>query len=352
MRLILFVFLFTAFVFQTVEAQQTIDVVESTLKISGLGDEYFYYGFCEGDQIVFNFEVVKGKNLKEVEIIALPSSSKFMDYKTKKIKNKTIQIDKTGIYKFKFSNSSISGRVCKFKIQRIPANESTKNFNTTVYRKTIRDTTYYMENERYLAAIDTLVIPIITHKVERVHSITATGKRNESTVIFSLPKNTVFWSYYLGVGKSSEAIFQQAEQKAKKQKGMFNTASTLVDNFATIDPTGSVALASIALKGWAEFGVNDRADNIQYWFTDYNNASLFLQDIQYSYFEGGNGPLSYKRMARPLVGDFYICMRNDNMIDGIDVHIRISAVTVKERWENRQVRKSKVNSWVELYLKN
>jgi len=59
--------------------QAPIDIAESNLKIGGLVEEVFYYGFTEGDQLVFNFEVVNGKELKEVEIIELPSSSKFMD---------------------------------------------------------------------------------------------------------------------------------------------------------------------------------------------------------------------------------------------------------------------------------
>jgi hypothetical protein len=106
--------------------QTPIDVAESTLKVGGLGDEVFYYGFAEGDQLIFNFEELKGKELKELEIIELPSSSKFMDYKTKKIQNKIINVNRTGIYKFRFANSAISGRICKFKIQRIPASEATK----------------------------------------------------------------------------------------------------------------------------------------------------------------------------------------------------------------------------------
>jgi len=49
------------------------------LKIGRLGgEEVFYYGFTEDDQLVFHFEEVNGKELKGLEIIELPSSSKFM----------------------------------------------------------------------------------------------------------------------------------------------------------------------------------------------------------------------------------------------------------------------------------
>ena len=69
---------------------QPVDVAELTIKVGAMGSEELFYGFAEGDQIVFNFEELKGKELKELEIIELPSSSKFMDYKTTKIVDKKV----------------------------------------------------------------------------------------------------------------------------------------------------------------------------------------------------------------------------------------------------------------------
>jgi hypothetical protein len=138
--------------------QTIVDVAENTLKISGLGgEEVFYYGFAEGDQLIFNFEEINGKELKEIEIIELPSTSKFMDYKSSRIDNKIFNIARTGIYKFRLSNSAIGGRICKVKIQRIPASEATKNFNSSVFWKTVYDTTYTTEQEKYLIRADTTI---------------------------------------------------------------------------------------------------------------------------------------------------------------------------------------------------
>lgn len=42
----------------TVQCQTPIDITERTFRLSGLGgEEVFYFGFSEGDQIVFNFNV-------------------------------------------------------------------------------------------------------------------------------------------------------------------------------------------------------------------------------------------------------------------------------------------------------
>ena len=60
--------------------QEKVDVAEQTIKIGSKEEEVLYYGFAEGDQIVFNFEEVDEKEVKEVEIIELPENSKFKDY--------------------------------------------------------------------------------------------------------------------------------------------------------------------------------------------------------------------------------------------------------------------------------
>ena len=121
---------------------QPIDVAELTIKIGGMSSEEMFYGFAKDDQIVFNFEELKGKELKEIEIIELPNNSKFMDYKTVKIENKKISVNQKSLYQFKFNNSAISGRICKVKIQRIPKTEDLTAFNTNWEWKTLYDTTY------------------------------------------------------------------------------------------------------------------------------------------------------------------------------------------------------------------
>src|SRR6188474_2191077 len=80
-------------------AQAPVDVVETTLKVAIMAEETFYLGFAEGDKMIFSFEEANGKELKEVEIVEMPSTSRFLEIKTSKILNKTITIPKTGIYK-------------------------------------------------------------------------------------------------------------------------------------------------------------------------------------------------------------------------------------------------------------
>src|SRR5688572_25785435 len=181
-------------------AQKPVEVVENTLKVAAWGEESFYFGFAEGDQLLFNFEETKGKDLKEVEIIEWPSTSKFTDYKTSRVANKTIHIPRAGVYQFRFKNSAIGGRVCKFRIQRIPASEATRKYNTTVYWRTLYDTSIVPTQERYLTRSDTMVHTVLEQNAKVYGQQATNGQTNRTLLEFTLPQGTAGWSYYIGTG--------------------------------------------------------------------------------------------------------------------------------------------------------
>ena len=76
--------------FLHVNAQiQSVNVAENSIKLTAFAEEIMYYAFSEGDKLVFSFTELKGKGIKEVEIIEYPSNSKFMEFKAKNIEKKT-----------------------------------------------------------------------------------------------------------------------------------------------------------------------------------------------------------------------------------------------------------------------
>ena len=350
----LFIVLFPGLFFfaHIATSQESITISEGTLKVGGVSEEAFYFGLSEGDQLLFTFNEVKKKELKEVEVLEWPGTSRFFEYKTKGVKEKVLQIQNTGIYKLRLKNTALGGRVCHYRLERIPANPD-KKFNSTVYWATKRDTSYYTIEEEYLVSKDTNVVDVIPHQVHRVHSQTASnGKPNKAFVKVDLPANTASWSYYLGVGKDSEEVFLNAEKKAKKTRGKLTSVSKLGQSLATLDLSGSLTMASLALNGIAEFAIPDKADNIQYWITDYENARLFMTGYDFRLYDKGNGPLVYKRMSTLPEGPIYFCLLNDNLMEGIDVHMRVAAITVTENWGKRSVERYTVRTWKEPYLKN
>lgn len=319
--------------------QMAVEIAENTLKVSGLREEVFYYGFAEGDQLLFNFEEVNGKELKEIEIIELPQSSKFMDYKTKKITDKKLTITKTGIYKFRFANSALIGRICKFKIQRVPASDATKNFNSSVYWRTLYDTTYTTEQEKYLIKSDTTIYNM-DDKVAKVHS-GGNLNGNKQTYPFTLPDNTISWSYYVGVDQAGQEAYANATKELAKK------AAPLLTKIPGYGPMAALALGSASYITSLQKG-----EDIDYWITDNNNASLYSAGAPFSCYKKGKVINDYSRMTNPLRGMYHVCLANDNAITGVTVTIKITAILVTQQYGTRPIQKMHLAKREEAYLKN
>lgn len=324
------------------KAQQPIPVFESTLKVGAVGEEKFYYGFAEGDQIVFDFEEVNGKELKEIEVAEYPSSSKFMDYKSKKIVNKIIPVTRTGIYEFRFSNSSLGGRICKVKLQRIPASDATKNFNTSVYWRTQYDTSYTPEQERYLISRDTAIVSIVD-QIAKVSSQNAlNGNTNKTIVDFELPEHTISWSFYLGTGSESRAAYNKAKSTC------LTSAAGICAKIPEYGP-----LAALALYGINYFNQVQGEDNVKYRFiTNWDNVLAFQAGHEYYQYKQGDVVNDFSRMTFPLSGKVYLGLINDNIAEPIEVMVKAEAITVTEKWGVRTVQRMHVHSQELPYLKD
>ena len=320
-------------------AQTSINITESTFKIDAFDEEVFYYGLAEGDQLIFNVEEVNGRKLKEVEIIELPASSKFMDYKTKKINNKTLNITKTGVYKFRFANSAISGRVCKLKIQRIPAKESLRNFNTNVYWRTVFDTTYTTQQEEGLIKTDT-IISNITDQIAKVHSI-ANRNGNKTTFNFTLPQHTVAWSYYIGVNQAGQKVFENATKLLSK------TAGHLISKIPGYGP-----MAALALDGVSYLSQLQSGEDIDFYIIGNDYVNLFLAGKDFKYIKKGKVINDYSKMTSPLSGMYHVCLLNDNAITGVSVTVKITAIIVNNQYGVRPVQKIHLSPRQEAYLRN
>ena len=319
--------------------QNPIDVAESTFKITAHGEEVFYYGFAEGDQLLFSFDVIKGGRLTELEISEQPSSTKFMAYKMKTVENRTISIPKTGIYKFRFTNATICGRVCTLKIQRIPAGEKTRYFNTSVAWKTVYDTTYVIEKDKEKYLIKDTLVSNITDMVTKVHSMgNLNGHKN--TFNFRLPDNTVAWSYYIGVDQAGQQAYANAVKELSKKAGS-------VISFIP----GYGPLAALALGGASYLSQLQSGEDIDYCIVDDANEKLLSAGQKSVYIKKGKVINDYSKMTTPLKGMFHICLNNDNAIESVDVAVKITAIVVNQHWGTRQVRTLHITPRQEACLK-
>ncbi len=320
-------------------AQTPIDITENTIKVSPSSEEVFYFGFAEGDQLIFNFEEVNGKELKEVEIMAMPSKSLFLDYKIKRIDNKILTITETGVYKFRFTNSNIlAGRICKFKIQRIPASEKTRKFNTAVFKRTIYDTTYTNEQERFLVKSDTTISEVLSQTAKVPW---ATGTNTNRTITnFTLPSNTVFWSYYIGVDQPGQKSYDDASKKFPS-----NSTSPITK------PNTNSPLTALALDNTSYLSEVFNGEDIEYVLLEGQNLNLYTSGKTYGYLKYGKVVNDFARML-PVRGKLSFCFTNDNFSSSVSVLVKVTAIQVNNFYDTRTVKRMNVTSKEDMYLKN
>ena len=318
--------------------QKPIDVAESSIKVGIKAEEEVYFGFAEGDQLIFSFEEANGKEMKEVEIVEMPSSSKFLDFKTSKIENKTINVARTGIYKFRFANSALLPRVCKYKIQRIPASAATQNFNTTVYFDEYNDTTYTNEVETYIDRSDT-VFSNFQDRTIKVNPLTAPGS-SKVTFNFTLPENTVAWSYYVSADKGGQQIYQEAAKNISTNSG------SVIEKFPKYGP-----LAAVALSAPSYLSKIDTGQHINYWIVENENAELFKNGEQFRFVKKGRGMNDFSRME-PGDRSYFFCLHNDYKDVPVTVTVKITAVLINEKFTSEPVRRMHVTLKKGMHLKN
>lgn len=328
--------------------QEPLDVTDQTIKLGGHKEEELYFGFAAGDKIVFNFKEADNKELKEIEIVEYPNNSKFSDYKTKLVENKIITVSKQGVYIFRFKNSALAGRICKIKIQRIPASDETKNFNSTVTWETRQETTYNTYTKDVIVGYDTTYVQkskkelvktelsedMIMDKTERVHSINNLNYKNYKTVQVTLPQNEistyktkkiVSWAYWIGVGKEASDAWATN----------VNTVKNIASGAATI--LGGGPLAGLAIGTVSSLAMPTMGEDVAYWFiTDYDNAELFMAGQSFMQFDKGKGIAAYGKNSDRTQGVFYIGLLNDNQFQGIDVNIKISVIWETNYYEDKQ----------------
>ena len=325
--------------------QESVEVCDKTIKVSALSEEIFYYGFADGDKIVFSLEEINGKEIKEVEIAEYPQSIKFSDFKTKKIVNKQITVSKKNVYKFRIYNASLGSRLCKIKVQRIPSNENIKNFNTTVnwiekqettyniYTKEVivgYETKYETKTRKELVKIDTIFTQLFDKNL-RVHSEMAVGKTQYTYATVELPANSYFpnqinpykttevisWSYWLGVGQKSKEEYDRTNQNFKSG---INTIGAL---------TGNKALAALAVTGISMFANANIGDNVNFKFYGLQNGKEIIIDY-------GNVISASGRNDKITQGSFSVQLFNDNFKDGIDISLKMIVMQIQKTWRDIQ----------------
>ncbi|MEQ8910286.1 MAG: hypothetical protein RIC95_13895 [Vicingaceae bacterium] len=337
-------FIGLCFTFQVAFAQTPIPLTNQTTKIGALSEEFIYLGFKAGDEIVLTFEEKRKKGLKELEIKDFQSGrSLFSEYEIETVKQKRIPVPSTGIYQFRFYNPALGKRIGKIKIERIPAEED-DSFNSTVYWKTVYDTTYTATKEEYVVKEAYVPYSIIDSSEIYMNSgSNATFKGGKSRLIYEvdLPKGTVEWYYEIAAFREKDAI-----------KNVNSSMSLLSQLTNLVDQTGAT---EFAISSISRPPADDYCD--VYLFADYENASLFYQkrDSEWRCYPA-KGRKNIKSEVVKLKdefarGKFYLGLKNPDSMHGINVILEVVAIVHKVEKAERTIQVPNVSTSQVPYLK-
>ncbi len=300
-------------------AQTPVVITDNTFKIKGNSEEILFVGLSENDVLHVDFKEIKDNAIKSIELSKYDATPFFTAFKTNNL-DKEFNIYKTGVYQIKLINDGMLARICKLKLIRTPASSKTQNFNSTVYWKRDQDTLFEKNFQKFTIKKDTTVLSVVD-QVTKISSKNAlNGNDNVSIVDFTLPDNTVAWSYYIGVGKEGKEAYNQAID------GTLKSAIKLISSVSSYG-----AMASLAIHGINLFNKAQGGDNVKYWFIkDEKSLNAFRNKEKFYQYKQGDVINDASQMKNPLKGKVYLGLQNDNIIEPIEVFVTVTAVTVVE----------------------
>lgn len=346
----LYLFLFLIIPITNFANRAPVLVTESSVSLNMDETKEFFFSFDKGDEIVFNLEMIKGRNIKAVEIIELPNKQVFSAFKAENISNKTITVREKGVYAFRFYSSSLTTRVCKIRISRNYGESGNPDFNTGWQWKTLRDTTYsnytidsitgynkirYKDTLKTLVKTDTIEETLFS-KSQRVHSYY--NENPSSTYLkVDLPQNSVSdlkeesilaWAYWIGVGQESQEAYKE---NVRAIGGMAEGLSGIYD----VSPLSKLAIGTIT-----DLMTPKTGEDVSYYFMQgFDNVQKFMAGSEFYLFDSGKGIAAYGRNNRLTQGTFYIGLANDNDLQGIDVEVKVIAIRQIDHYKKEIVDK-------------
>lgn len=333
-------------IYTTNYAQNPINVTQQTIRIPAFEEETLYFGFAEGDQIQFSYSEEKNKKLSQIEIKAYPNTTKHTEKKIKNIQNLNITAEQTGVYVFTFKNNALSARNAQIKIQRIPKNTATTNFNTVIKWETKVDTTYKTYSKKELVRQDTLyrnamrdvLVNSVLHEevlLDKVQALRAANNSNGSKI--SLPFKTpelirtatrsqkiVSLLYWVGVGQEGLNTWKQNVKNIRYIK------NSPTQEFVT--PLGAYAMGTLNTLKTTRIGTK-----ITFGLATTQQADLFLNAKPYKTLNQQNAVVGFKiiNQENTFSKNYAVILDNTTTNAVVDTYVKVSALIQTDYFESR-----------------
>jgi len=313
-------------------SSDTLVVADIEQKLKSKDIDTLFYGFAANDIVIIDLQLSRGE-LKSFEVVEIGGNTLYKSIESKSIENKTLFVHRKCVLALILTHKGLRGKTYHLHLKRIPENEKTKIFNTNVKFLPIYDTIYEFSNKKLVTRKDT-VYEIVMDKTERVHSFTSINLApNRSLVEIQIPKGYDYWTFWISVG---------AEGRKAYKESVKNIGKTLASAAGFIPEYGP--LIALGINGFIAVTDQSIGDNIIYGITNKKaDADKFLKfGDEISYFKSGNVLKDiFKITDESMLKNVYLCLKNDNIRESIDVDIKVVAFKIENVTESKIVKNIK-----------
>lgn len=343
MKLLKGIFIFLMLYSSTISAQiEPINLVDLNFRMSAMEEKVLVYGFAKGDKVILNLSEERDKNIKTFKVSSYQNNGAiFSEFNVTSLNNKEIEIKNTGIYEFRFLNSSLARRIINFKIDRLPAAENTVSFDSEVKIRTIIDTTYSIRTENYVKSENYEVVELVSNQEYFINSgMNATFQDGKSRIALpiNLPKNTQKWYYQISSFRENSM-----KDKVVEQMSLVSDLSKLIDTSGSLD---------FALNSLSE---PPGADYCDVYLIDYNNYNPFLNKLEFRHYPVGtreNIKSGNVEIIQSFNQPIYLGIKNPDSMHGVNIVISVVAIVHNLEMATKEIKVPVINSKQELYLEN
>lgn len=147
----------------------------------------------------------------------------------------------------------------------------------------------------------------------RVYSETNLSNDNVTIKSFTLPENTLFWSYWFVVKQGEQDPFAYAVRELSSEASKY-----------TKDPLTALGLGLISDLPFLQ----ENTETLDFYLTDYENSLLAINEDTFNAYEFGieeNVIVVSKTVQDVPPSSIYMVSYNDNFTKGLDAYLRVVA---------------------------
>lgn len=271
----------------------------------GFESPTYRFAFEKGDEIIINLDMTNIKGTNVIEVFTYPDRNiKYSNDSFQDLKDLKIKVTERSIYGFSFASNHAFDRDARLMIERIPENENSIDFNTTVTWQATYHVIEVQKPQKFY--------------INSGSNASFKGGKSRITIPLKFPENTFKWYYTFSASRD--------ESQIESVSNSINLVSELV---TLIDQTGILSF------GIDQLTQPPGSDYCDIYLIDHNNSSLFKSKEPFTYLTEGsreNFKSGVVEVECCINLPTYLGFKNPDNLHGIHFVVEVASIVKEEGW--------------------